>query len=91
MIALVNYAATLNILKNDLKKEYPRIGEAPFDSSRKMMSTVHKISNEVVQFTKGAPDEILRVCTAYTENGDVYPLTEDKRTQIHNKVRNNKD
>ena len=80
--ALVNYAASLNILKNDLKKEFPRIGEAPFDSSRKMMSTVHKNVNDIIQFTKGAPDEILRVCTAYIEHGKVNPLTEDKRAQI---------
>ena len=80
--ALVNYAAGLNLLKNDLKKEYPRVGEAPFDSNRKMMSTVHKTSNEMIQFTKGAPDELLRVCTSYIEHGKVNPLTEEKRTQI---------
>ena len=80
--ALVNYAVTLKLLKTELKKEYPRIGEAPFDSGRKMMSTVHENSKEIIQFTKGAPDEILRMCTGYTENGKVYPLTADKRTQI---------
>ncbi len=79
--ALVNYAATLNLIKPSLKKTYPRIGEAPFDSSRKMMTTVHK-HREFIQYTKGAPDEILRVCTSYIENGMVRPMTEEKRQEI---------
>jgi Ca2+-transporting ATPase len=80
--ALVNYAASLKLLKPDLKKEYPRIGEAPFDSSRKMMSTVHKDNQEIIQFTKGAPDEILRLCTSYIEDGKILPMTEEKHAQI---------
>lgn len=80
--ALVNYAASLNLLKPDLKKEYPRIGEAPFDSSRKMMSTVHKDNDEILQFTKGAPDEILRLCTYFVEEGKILPITEEKRAEI---------
>ncbi len=79
--ALVNYAATLSLLKPELKKVFPRIGEAPFDSVRKMMSTVHDNSG-IVQFTKGAPDEVLRVCTFYIENGTVLPMTEKKRQEI---------
>ncbi|MDF2904998.1 MAG: ATPase [Herbinix sp.] len=79
--ALVNYAATLKLLKPELKKAYPRIGEAPFDSVRKMMSTVHK-STEILQFTKGAPDEVLRVCTSYIDNGKILPMTEEKRQEI---------
>ncbi len=79
--ALVNYAATLSLLKPELKKAYPRIGEAPFDSGRKMMSTVHTNSG-IIQFTKGAPDEVLRVCTSYIENGTILPMTEEKRKEI---------
>jgi Ca2+-transporting ATPase len=79
--ALVNYAATLSLLKPELKKAFPRIGEAPFDSGRKMMSTVHKNSG-IIQFTKGAPDEVLRVCTSYIENGAIHPMTEAKRQEI---------
>jgi Ca2+-transporting ATPase len=79
--ALVNYAATLSLLKPELKKAFPRIGEAPFDSGRKMMSTVHKNSG-IIQFTKGAPDEVLRVCTSYIENGAILPMTEAKRQEI---------
>ncbi|MDF2908903.1 MAG: ATPase [Herbinix sp.] len=79
--ALVNYAATMSLLKPELKKAFPRIGEAPFDSGRKMMSTVHK-NSDIIQFTKGAPDEVLRVCTSYIENGAIHPMTEAKRQEI---------
>ena len=80
--ALVNYAEKLGLSKNEKKKEYPRIGEVPFDSMRKMMTTVHGKADGVVQFTKGAPDEILKRCTHVCENGEVVVLTEDKRGEI---------
>lgn len=80
--ALVNYANKLNLKKPELKKEEPRIGEAPFDSSRKMMSTVHNTKNGIVQYTKGAPDEVLKCCTRIIENGNVRPLTEDDKKKI---------
>jgi P-type Ca2+ transporter type 2C len=79
--ALVNYAATLQLMKPELKKAYPRVGEAPFDSVRKMMSTVHN-NDGIVQFTKGAPDEVLRVCTSYIDNGAILPMTQEKRDEI---------
>ncbi|MEA4816038.1 MAG: cation-translocating P-type ATPase [Lachnospiraceae bacterium] len=76
--ALVNYAARNGLSKNDLKLKYKRIGEAPFDSMRKMMSTVHKKEDgSIIQFTKGAPDEVLKKCThILTENGEI-PLEKD--------------
>ena len=80
--ALVNYAEKLGLSKNEKKKEYPRIGEVPFDSMRKMMTTVHNKADGVVQFTKGAPDEILKRCTHVYENGEAVVLTEDKRGEI---------
>ncbi|MBP3937979.1 MAG: cation-translocating P-type ATPase [Clostridia bacterium] len=80
--ALVNYAYKVNLNKNQLKKIAPRVGEAPFDSMRKMMSTVHSIDGGFVQYTKGAPDEILKRCTSIlTENG-VVPMTEAHRDEI---------
>lgn len=81
--ALVNDAAKENVPKNQLVKEYPRIGEAPFDSMRKMMSTVHRTPEEtIIQFTKGAPDEVLKRCTrVWTGDGEA-PLTEEIREQI---------
>ncbi len=79
--ALVNYAETLNLSKNIQKGIYPRIGEVPFDSMRKMMTTVHD-NGEIIQFTKGAPDEILKRCTHVYENGESVALTEEKRAEI---------
>lgn len=82
--ALVSYALTLGLNKNDLKTEYPRVGEAPFDSMRKMMSTLHGSAgkNGIVQYTKGAPDEILKKCTHILKDGDIRPLTEAGREDI---------
>lgn len=80
--ALVYYANKLGMPKGELKAKAPRIGEAPFDSVRKMMSTVHKTDGGIIQYTKGAPDEVLRVCTQYLENGKPVPMTDEKRNEI---------
>lgn len=80
--ALVSYAASLSLKKYEMKDKRPRIGEAPFDSVRKMMSTVHSASDGVVQYTKGAPDEVLKRCTHILQNGSVAPLTEEIRGRI---------
>ncbi len=75
--ALVAYAYSLGMSKNDLLKTAPRIGEAPFDSGRKMMSTVHNVNGEFIQYTKGAPDEILKKCTKALVNGQLVPMTDE--------------
>ncbi|MEF9971878.1 MAG: HAD-IC family P-type ATPase, partial [Oscillospiraceae bacterium] len=80
--ALVAFANTLSLPKTELKQKAPRMGEAPFDSIRKMMSTVHKTEAGIVQYTKGAPDEVLRVCTKYLKNGVAVPMTEEARGEI---------
>ena len=80
--ALVNYAFKLGVDKNELKKKYPRIGEAPFDSARKMMSTIHSSDGKVIQFTKGAPDEVLKKCTRCLKDGAELHLTDDIRAEI---------
>ena len=80
--ALVAYANTLGFNKNDLTANSPRIGEAPFDSGRKMMSTVHQTSDGIVQYTKGAPDEILKKCTHALVDGNIVPLTDEIRASI---------
>jgi len=80
--ALVAYAAKLGLPKPDLKDHYPRVGEAPFDSMRKMMTTVHRADEGFVQYTKGAPDEILSRCThMLTGQGEV-PMTEALRQKV---------
>ncbi|MDR2753679.1 MAG: cation-translocating P-type ATPase [Oscillospiraceae bacterium] len=62
-VALVNYANAIGLPKPKLKEQFPRVGEAPFDSMRKMMSTVHQNGGTCTQYTKGAPDEVLVRCT----------------------------
>ena len=80
--ALVNFGAANGQIKPELEKTQPRAAEAPFDSMRKMMSTVHKCGDSYIQYTKGAPDEVLKCCTDYLDNGEVLPLTEEKRREI---------
>ena len=80
--ALVNWAASLGQPKDDLKSAQPRVGEAPFDSLRKMMSTVHLHEGGCIQYTKGAPDEVLRKCTHVLRDGAVLPLDNAGRREI---------
>lgn len=80
--ALVNFGAANGQIKPELENEQPRVAEAPFDSMRKMMSTVHKCGDSYIQYTKGAPDEVLKCCTSYLDNGAVLPLTDEKRREI---------
>ena len=81
-VALINYAATLDLPKAALVEKYPRVGEVPFDSGRKMMSTVHKQGSGFVQFTKGAPDEILKKCTCADINGEIVEMNDEIRVKI---------
>ena len=76
-VALINYAASLGLNKADLAAVSPRIGEVPFDSGRKMMSTVHAAGGKFIQYTKGAPDEILKKCSKALVHGEVVTLTDD--------------
>lgn len=85
--ALVVWANKLGLNKSRLKEELPRCGEAPFDSVRKMMSTLHLSDKGVVQYTKGAPDVIIGKCTHYLKNGKAVPMTEEYRAEI---LRSNK-
>ncbi len=76
-VALINYASSLGLKKADLVSSKPRVGEVPFDSGRKMMSTVHNVDGVFTQYTKGAPDEILKRCTKALVNGVVVDITEE--------------
>lgn len=80
--ALVHYANKCELKKYELEQDAPRVAEAPFDSLRKMMSTVHKTENGFVQYTKGAPDEVLRCCTQILDGGKVRAMTDADRTEI---------
>ncbi|MDO4596439.1 MAG: cation-translocating P-type ATPase [Coriobacteriaceae bacterium] len=79
--ALVNDAAKAGM--TNLDATYPRLGEAPFDSGRKMMSVVVKDTDgDFEQFTKGAPDVVIGLCTHVYENGQIVEMTEDRRNKI---------
>lgn len=86
--ALVNYAASLDMPKSKLSEAERRVGEAPFDSERKMMSTLHVKNGEIIQYTKGACDMIVERCSHYLDGSEVKPMTEVKRQEIfaHNKA-----
>ena len=80
--ALVNFAYNVGLHKQDLEKATPRVDEAPFDSGRKMMSTIHRLDGGYVQYTKGGPDVVLSRCAYYYENGEIRPMTQEKRAEI---------
>ncbi len=80
--ALVVFANKLSLNKNDLKAKLPRCGEAPFDSGRKMMSTLHNGEKGIIQFTKGAPDVVIDRCDFYIKDGKAVPMTEEYRNEI---------
>lgn len=75
-LALLDLAKRVGVEKEALEKDWPRTGEKPFDSERKMMTTLHG----GIAYTKGAPDEVLKRCTRQlTENGVVRLTEEGKR------------
>ena len=80
--ALVNYAYSLDMPKYELEEIEPRVSEAPFDSNRKMMSTIHKVDGKYFQYTKGALDVMLDRCSSYLDNDGVKKLTEAKKKEI---------
>lgn len=86
--ALVNYAYKLGLNKNDLVKTEVRLKELPFDSNRKMMTTIHKNKENYVQYTKGAPDVILKRCNKILIDNKIEDLSEEIRNKI---IKENKD
>ncbi|NLK03336.1 MAG: HAD-IC family P-type ATPase, partial [Clostridiales bacterium] len=77
--ALVNYAYKLGCSKKEMENETPRVGEAPFDSARKLMTTVHDSKNgKFMQYTKGAPDVLVSRCTTYWDGSSQQPMTDKK-------------
>lgn len=75
--ALVEYGISAGLPKTALEAKQPRIGEVPFDSGRKMMSTVHDKDGQIIQYTKGGLDEILRNCTHVLTEDGVVPISEE--------------
>lgn len=80
--ALVSDAAKNEFTTSYLKQTRPRVGEAPFDSSRKMMSVVVNNNGSYMQHTKGAPDVILSHCTTYLSETGIVPFTDELKAYV---------
>ena len=81
--ALVAWANKLGADKTTLKARFLRCGEAPFDSTRKLMSTVHVSGSGYIQYTKGAPDVLIGKCAYYiNSDGQRVPMTDEYRAEI---------
>ena len=81
--ALVAWANKLGADKTTLKARFLRCGEAPFDSTRKLMSTVHVNGSSFIQYTKGAPDVLIGKCAYYIDSdGRRVPMTDEYRAEI---------
>ena len=79
--ALVNDAGKAGL--TGLVVEHPRVGEAPFDSGRKMMSVVvETLDDEYEQYTKGGPDVVLGRCTTIYDGDKIVPLTDERRAEL---------
>ncbi len=79
--ALVAFAKKFGIEKAETEKLMPRINEKAFDSDRKLMTTVHKIGDKIISYTKGSTDELLTRCSSIYSDGKIRPITKaDKDT-----------
>jgi len=79
-IALIQYSNENSVQYEGLKEKYPRIAELPFDSDRKLMSTLHEIDGEKLLLTKGGPDVIFKRSNKILDNGEVRELTDEDLT-----------
>ncbi|MBO0477743.1 cation-translocating P-type ATPase [Vagococcus sp. DIV0080] len=84
-VAFLDYTEKLNAPYRNTRDKYPRLQELPFDSDRKLMSTLHSINNEFVLMTKGGPDVLLGRSTKVLVDGEVLPLTSDMLAEIQEK------
>ncbi len=80
-IALIVLGNRYNLTKKELNEEFKRIGEKPFDSGRKLMSTLNKEGEKYRVHTKGALDNILKISTRALVDGRVVPLTEEMKAE----------
>ena len=80
--ALVDIALKLGFTKN-IYDDMPRVDEIPFDSDRKLMTTVHKVNNKYIVFTKGGIDELLSICNSYIQNGEQKSDLQNYRYRIN--------
>ncbi|KAF2783563.1 ATPase [Clostridium perfringens] len=82
-IALLESPFKLNILKEKLEKEFKRIDEIPFDSDRKLMTTVNLVDDKKARvFTKGALDSILSICNKISVNGKLLDFSKEYKAKV---------
>jgi len=81
-VALVVLGDKFNLEKNTLNAEYKRVGENPFDSDRKLMSTLNEEGNKFRVHTKGAIDNILMRSNRILVNGEILPITDEAKAKI---------
>lgn len=81
-VAIVNKALDENINKSELYKKMKRINEIPFDSTRKMMTTIHRLDNKYRTITKGATDILIKKCNRIYKNGEIQVLTQTEVDKI---------
>lgn len=84
-VALVNLAHKYSLVEENVRNTYKRLKEIPFDSDRKLMSTLHKIDNKYILYTKGALDVLLERTTCIKTSNEVRKINEeDKKKILHN-------
>lgn len=84
-VAIVEKANMLNKNRNELYEKYPKVNEIPFDSNRKLMTTIHKVGGKYRVITKGAPDVLLERCTKFYSDGNISSLNYLKRNNLKSK------
>lgn len=81
-VAIVEKAININKNRNELYAKYQKVNEIPFDSNRKLMTTIHNINGKYRAITKGAPDVLLDRCTRFYNNGNISDLSFSKRNSL---------
>jgi Ca2+-transporting ATPase len=81
--ALVVLAGKAGLWRDEAEAQYPRVDEVPFDSKRKRMATIHRIADGTYEaYVKGAPDIMVELCDRIYVDGQVYPMTAERRERI---------
>ncbi len=90
--AIIEYGAKISVKKVKLEKQYPRLSDMPFDSTRKMMSTCHKSNHGMIVVAKGAPDVLIERSDKVYKNGKPVEMNNENRREIlaHNAEMANK-
>ncbi len=88
-LALLDMADKFGLSRENEEKRFPREGENPFDSGRKMMTTLHRMggAGKWISYTKGSPDEVLERCTHMMKNGRLIPLTAQEKDEIYRVIK----